>query len=240
MTDLIRLAHGHHEPQEEAVFHNIITSLPPGGTILELGGYWAFYSICFLKSGPGRRALLLEPDPAHIEIGLTNLALNDVEATVFQGFMGPQPGKVLPFKTAGSGIMELPCYDVAAIMDGYGIEVLTILHCGAQGCEYDVLEQATPLLRAGRIEWVVVSTHHHSISGDPLTHQRCLALLHSLGAVIEAEHDVYESFSGDGLICARFCAAPDSFIAPSLTYNRASTSLFRHPLYDLAARMDLE
>jgi peptidoglycan/xylan/chitin deacetylase (PgdA/CDA1 family) len=61
-------------------------------------------------------------------------------------------------------------------------------------------------------------------------------LLRSLGAHIEAEHDVHESFSGDGLICARFGSEPRGWRAPELSYNRASTSLFRHPLYDLAAR----
>ena len=120
-------------------------------------------------------------------------------------------------------------------MERLGIDHLTILHCDTQGAELEVLRQAEPLLRGGRIDWVFVSTHHHCISGDPLTHQRCLALLRASGAVIEAEHDVQESFSGDGFICARFCPQPQGWLPVTLSYNRSSQSLFRHPLYDLAA-----
>jgi hypothetical protein len=80
----------------------------------------------------------------------------------------------------------------------------------------------------------MVSTHTHHITGDPLTHQRCLAVLRKLGAVIVAEHDVQESYSGDGLILARFNPLPPGWQTPALTYNRASESLFRNPLYDLA------
>ena len=123
---------------------------------------------------------------------------------------------------------------ISALLAERGIERLTILHCDAQGAELSVLEQVNALLQARRVDWLFLSTHHHAISGDPLTHQRCLALLRSLGAQIEVEHDVQESFSGDGLICARFAAAPAGWRAPRISYNRASESFFRHPLYDLA------
>jgi hypothetical protein len=73
-----------------------------------------------------------------------------------------------------------------------------------------------------------------TISADPLTHQRCLALLRFRGAQIEVEHDVHESFSGDRFICARFGARPAGWRPPVISYNRACESLFRHPLYDLA------
>lgn len=235
MTRLIELCHGHHEPQEERVFHEVVSRLPPGGAMLELGGYWAFYTTWFLAAAHGRRAILLEPDPAHIAVGRTNLALNGVAAEFIQGFVGPAPGQTRPFPTEQSGVVELPCFDVAGIMNSYGLERLTILHVDVQGAETDVLTQTAPLLREQRIDWVFVSTHHHSISGDPLTHQRCLRLLQQAGGHIEAEHDVQESFSGDGFICARFGAAPPGWQTPALSYNRASQSLFRHPLYDLAA-----
>lgn len=233
MTRLIELCRGHHETQEERVFHEVVSRLPEGGTMLELGGFWAYYSIWFLRSAPGRRAILVEPDPAHIAVGQANLALNHLTAEFVQGFVGGDPGSIQSFKTEESGVFDLPCYDIAALMERHGLSRLAILHCDAQGAEFRVLEQA-PLLRAGKVEWIFVSTHHHVISGDPLTHQRCLALLQSLGAHIEAEHSVQESFSGDGLICARFCPAPPGWQPLAMSYNRSSDSLFRDPLYDLA------
>jgi FkbM family methyltransferase len=234
MTRLIELCRGHHEAQEERIFHEVLSSLPPGGTILELGGYWAFYSIWFLQAAAGRRAILVEPDPAHIAVGKANLALNKVDARFVLGFVGGPRGSVLPFETEDSGQLDLPCVDIGAELAAQGIDRLTILHCDAQGAEFAVLEEVAPLLQAGRIDWVFVSTHHAAISGDPLIHQRCLALLRNLGGVIEAEHDVQESYSGDGLICARFCPLPSNWQTIHLSRNRASESLFRNPLYDLA------
>ncbi len=235
MTRLIELARGHHEPQEEAAFHALMHALPPGGTMVELGGFWAYYTLWFLTSAPGRRALLVEPDPAHIEIGRRNLALNGIAAEFVQGFVGAVPGRTVAFRTEESGTLDLPCIDLPALLDARKVDHLTLLHCDAQGAETAVLDQIAPLVRQGRLGWVFVSTHHHAISGDPLTHQRCLALLAGLGATIEVEHDVQESFSGDGMIVGRFCDAPAGWRAPPLSYNRASTSLFRHPLFDLAA-----
>ena len=236
MTELIELCRGHHEPQEERIFHEVVSRLPPGGTMLELGGYWAFYSIWFLRASAGRRAMLIEPDPAHIAIGEANLALNGVQAPFRQGFVGGVPGSVVAFDTEDSGRLELPCFDIAALMEEQKMQRLTILHCDAQGAEFEVLRQIAPLLQARRIDWVFVSTHHQAISGDPLIHQRCLAFLRANGAEIEVEHDVQESFSGDGLICARFCAPPPNWEPVRLSHNRASESLFRNPLYDLAIR----
>jgi FkbM family methyltransferase len=234
MTSLIERCAGHHEPQEERVFHEVISRLPPGGTMLELGGFWAYYSIWFLRAAHGRRAILVEPDPAHIAVGETNLALNSVNAEFVQGFLGKDFGTVQPFSTEESGTLELPCIDLCALLAQRGVEHLTILHCDAQGAELTMLEQAAPLLRERRVDWLFLSTHHHVISGDPLTHQRCLAVLRSFGAQIEVEHDVQESFSGDGLICARFTTPPAGWHPPKISYNRASESFFRHPLYDLA------
>ena len=195
---------------------------------------------------------MIEPDPAHIAVGQANLALNAVRAEFVQGFLGKEPGAVRPFPTEESGMLELRCVDLCALFAERGIEHLTILHCDAQGAELSVLEQVAPLLRARRVDWLFVSTHHHAISGDPLTHQRCLALLRSLGAQIEVEHDVQESFSGDGLICARFAAAPAGWRAHrSATIGRASpcsvirstishwlagASSARHPGHDRDAR----
>ena len=51
-----------------------------------------------------------------------------------------------------------------------------------------------------RIRILILSTHHHAVSGDPLTHQRCLRILLDAGAAsLVAEHSVSESCSGDGL-----------------------------------------
>ena len=62
-------------------------------------------------------------------------------------------------------------------------------------------------------------------------------MIEQCGGRVFAEHDVQESYSGDGLIAARF--GPDQAAWPiiPLSLNRYSTSLFRNPLFDLADMM---
>src|SRR5258707_1769847 len=117
-----------------------------------------------------------------------------------------------------------------------GISELDILHCDPQGAETAIIRSCEALLRGNVIRFGIFSTHSHHISGDPLTHQRCLAMLRDFGGTILAEHDVHESFSGDGVIAACFGRYPLQWQEPRISRNRYSTSLLRNPLYDLAEK----
>lgn len=233
-TRLIEGAAGHHEPQEEHLFHEVVSRLPAKATMLELGGYWAYYSLWFLRGGSGRRAVVVEPDPANMAVGKANAALNGLTPEFVQGFVGAEPGPARPFQTESSGLLEVPCLSVPALLAERGIAVLDLLHCDAQGAELSVLESCRDLLLRGAIRWVFVSTHAALISGDHLTHQRCLALLRGLGGWIVAEHEVHESFSGDGLIVAWFGDGEPDVPPLASSHNRYGEAMFRNPLYDLA------
>ena len=76
MCDLIEQCQGHHEPQEEVVFHEVMKHIPPQATMIELGGYWSFYSLWFLSQGSERRGLVVEADPNHLKVGMKNAAPN--------------------------------------------------------------------------------------------------------------------------------------------------------------------
>lgn len=62
-------------------------------------------------------------------------------------------------------------------------------------------------------------------------------MLNQFGAQNLAEHDVHESFSGDGIIAAYFGNEPLTWEEPTISLNRYSTSLFRNLAYDLAERL---
>lgn len=234
MMDLITRCKGHHEPQEEVVFSEVMKHVAADATMFELGGYWSLYSIWFLKGGKRRRSFVVEPDPQHIEVGRTNARLNDVGPVFIPAFVGPKAVDKDYFVTETSGTVELPCVSVQSLIETYGIDRLDVLHCDAQGIELAILESCAAPSVVKKLSWVIISTHAHQISKDPLTHQRCLATLRHAGAEILAEHDVQESFSGDGLILAKFGGVPTDWRTPRLSYNRYSESLFRNPLYDLA------
>lgn len=233
ITDLIRLCRGHHEPQEERVFHEVLAHLPDNARMIELGGWWSYYSLWFLQDRPERRAVVLEPEPPHLEVGRTNAALNNLKPAFYHGFAGKTYARSAPFRGETSGDMVLRRYSVESLMSKQRWRKLDLLHCDIQGAELEVLESCRKMFLARQIDWVFVSTHAHGISGDPLIHQRCLDLLRGCGAIIEAEHDVHESFSGDGLIVARFCPAPKGWTPVPISHNRHSQALFRSLAYDL-------
>jgi FkbM family methyltransferase len=234
MTRLIELCRGCHEPQEERVFHEVMARLPTDAVMIELGGFWAFYSLWFLSRGKARRSIVVEPDPKHLAVGQTNARLNGLSPTFVHGFVGGTTASSILFETEESGKLLLPCFTVPFLMASHGIEQLDVLHCDTQGAEFDVLNSCKELFERQLIQFIFVSTHDLRISGDPLTHQRCLAVIRNCGGRIIAEHEVHESYSGDGLIVAYFGNDRRAGTPVAVSYNRYSESLFRNPLYDLA------
>ena len=122
---------------------------------------------------------------------------------------------------------------VDAFLTLIGQPYVDVLLSDIQGGEAEMLEGAAGSIERGKIRFVVISTHHHSISGDALTHQKCLEFLRDRGALTLAEHSVAESYSGDGLIVASF-QPEDRHIPPIMvSRNRSTNSLFRELEYDL-------
>ncbi|CAN1496536.1 hypothetical protein MCEGE14_00370 [Burkholderiaceae bacterium] len=234
MTELIRQCRGHHEPQEERAFYEVVRRLPADAKMMELGGFWTYYTNWFLMDQPRRAGVVLEPRPGNLELGKLNASLNNLSPTFFHGFAGRHDVPDARFNSAEGVELSLPCYTVPQLLAVMGWKQLDLLHCDIQGAEFDILESCVPLFKVGAINWIFISTHAHHISGDPLTHERCLDLVKACGGVIEAEHDVYESFSGDGLIVARFKPAPEAWRPIPITYNRHSQSVFRSLSYDFA------
>ena len=116
MTRLIQHCRGHHEPQEERAFYEMVNRLANDATMLELGGYWAYYTCWFLRGASERRAWVVEPDPAHLDIGRRNAAINGVFPTFLQGYVGAKPAPPTRFATESSGTIELPCLAVPQIL----------------------------------------------------------------------------------------------------------------------------
>ena len=147
-----------------------------------------------------------------------------------------QPGEPMDFRTEVTNQdISVVQHDLASLMDLHGLSQVDLAMVDIQGAETVLLDRARPLLMAGNVRFLIISTHHQSISGDPLTHQRALDLLRECGAHIIAEHTVRESYSGDGLIAATFDASQHDLTVP-ISYARAKESLFGEPEYEIAHR----
>lgn len=220
-------AFGHHEPQEEVVFHRLIAACRPRTRIVELAAYWAYYTNWYLGAVPGSEAICVEPDSDHVAVGQGNLALNGRRATWIRACLGGTPAASMPFRQASDGTtVDIPCHAMDSLLDEIGWRPIEMLHLDGQGVELPFLKSLDQAVDRTLLRFVMVSTHHASISGSPTTHADCLRQLESLGAVILCEHGVEESFSGDGMIAASFDPADASLVIPTISRNTPEGSLF--------------
>ena len=230
MAHVIRGLRGHHEPQEELLFHVMLRYVRHRSRMVELGCFWAYYTQWFLKEIPDSSALCIEPDAHNLSIGQRNTALNGHGERVrfIPAWIGGQASAAFASPTETSPTpVSLPMYDAAAVLAECAGEPIEVLHLDTQGAELPFLRSITPEMARQKLRFIMVSTHHSSISGSTTTHPDCVEALRALGATVLVEHDVIESFSGDGLILASTQPHDRDLWFPEISRNRAERSLFQ-------------
>lgn len=199
--DLMRENRGVHEPQEERLFMEVLKRLPRGSIMLELGSYWAFYSMWFYREIPDAKCYCVEPETRNISMGKNNFALNfgpEATGVVFeQAFAGSSDAP--PNKISG-----IPTVSVDGFLQRHGIGRLSMLHADTQGNELAILLGAEKALARKSIDFVFLSTHTNEL------HRKCLMRLRGYGYEILADIDLLETYSFDGLIAARSPRAPET------------------------------
>lgn len=231
MSHVIRGLKGHHEPQEELLFHTMMRYVRNRSMMVELGAFWAYYTQWFLKDIPDSTAVCVEPDVNNLKIGKRNAALNRTTNRVsfVNAWVGGDRIANHSAPTETSPIpVTLPMLDFTAVLEICTKSCIEVLHIDTQGAELPFLKSIDSTIAKDRLRFVMVSTHHSSISGSKSTHQDCVELLRELGATILAEHDVVESFSGDGLILASMFPEDCNLWFPIISRNKAETSLFKN------------
>lgn len=230
MAHIIRGLQGHHEPQEEHVFHHLMRYVRHGTRIVELGCFWAYYTLWFLKEIPGSQALCVEPDARHLAIGQNNASLNKLAERIkfINAWVGGDASREHLSATETSiDPVALPIMNMASVEKALASEPVELLHMDIQGAELAFVQSMRDAIAKRLVRFVMVSTHHSSISGSKTTHTDCIDALRSMGASILVEHDVIESFSGDGMILASLYTEDQDLRFPEISRNRAETSLFK-------------
>ncbi len=185
-TRLLQENQGVHEPQEEYVFQEVLRQIKPGSAMLELGSYWAFYSMWFHASVTHAQCYMVEPDPYKMNFGKRNFALNNMSGNFIKGFIADQPGsRSTP-----------PTLTVDQITEDAAVERWAVLHSDIQGYEHKMLQGAHHTLSQQRADFIFISTHSNEL------HRQCLDTLADHHYRIVADADLDESYSWDGLIVA--------------------------------------
>ena len=123
-------------------------------------------------------------------------------------------------------VTGLPVFDMAEVLKICGERPIELLHMDTQGAELPFISSMQHAVENQLIRFIMVSTHHSSISGST-THVDCVDAIRELGGCILVEHDIVESFSGDGMILASFMEIDRSLYFPEISRNKAETSLFK-------------
>jgi FkbM family methyltransferase len=202
MQRIITALKGHHEPQEEKVFYEVLKRVSGDNPVmLELGSYWAYYSLWFRKTFPAGSNYMVEPITEKMQLGQKNFDLNGFSGIFFNGCMGGEYKDKMTFVDWNNDEIEMKKYSVDAIVEKNNIAFIDILHSDIQGAEVDMLKGCEQSLNAGKIGYLCISTH-----GDK--HERCLDFFKQRSMHIIAEHSVEASASADGLIVAQSTAVP--------------------------------
>ncbi len=180
-SEILIINKGCHEPGEERMFAEVLQHIPENGVMIELGSYWAFYTIWFNKMIKNAKNYCIEPEIENMKIGMNNCELNNVSADFKQGFIGNKPNEI----------------KISQYVQEKNIDYIHILHSDIQGNEFELLQDIKPLLLNKKIKYLFISTHSNCL------HHSCTKLLQSCNYRIIATADFdNETFCFDGIIVA--------------------------------------
>jgi hypothetical protein len=205
-SNILTLNKGCHEPAEERMFGLILEDIDDNGTMIELGSYWAFYTIWFNKKIKNAKNYCIEPDLQNLKLGLQNCILNGVTAEFSQAFIGRNN------------------LNVSTFMQDKNIKNIDILHSDIQGYELEMLEDIKELLLQNKIKYLFISTHSDDL------HYKCVDFLKNNNYRIIASADFEtETFCFDGIIVA--CHITNQKFDQYNIGNRKFTKLRNTPFY---------
>ncbi|MEI7624464.1 MAG: FkbM family methyltransferase, partial [Actinomycetes bacterium] len=157
-SEIIRCLRGIHEPQEERVFAALMERLADTGptdrapTMIELGSFWAYYSLWFLQDFPSGRSICLEPDAHHLEVGKRNFEINGRTGTFINAAIGVGGGSIQGFITeTNRNPVDMPSHDLDSLLAACEINQVDLLLSDIQGGEVALLIGASERLRQGAV-----------------------------------------------------------------------------------------
>jgi hypothetical protein len=190
-SDILVINRGVHEPLEEFAFQQMLQQVPKAPVMLELGAYWAHYSMWLKRARPDASLHMVEPETENIAAGKANLALNGMAGTYVQGFVGRGAFAVDPW------------------MEQQGLTWLDILHCDIQGYESEMLEGTEQALEKRQVGYWFVSTHSQELHGT------VISALEKAGYRVELAADFdHETTSFDGFVLGVHPDLPTVFHGP--------------------------
>lgn len=197
---LMQRALGIHEPQEERLFRDVICQLPSGSSMIELGAYWAYYSLWFQQVIPNATTVMVELKLTHLNYGKRHFQINGFRGEFLQAGVGKE----------SSNEGQLRIITIDEMLEIFSLEKVTILHSDIQGYELEMLQGAKKSLDKRAIDFFFISTHSDSLHDD------CIEFLENAGYKILEQYRIHESWNPDGLIIAQSPNIPFISLKPTV------------------------
>ena len=178
-SQILIINRGVFEPLEEYVFQEVLKKLPEDPVMIELGAYWAHYSMWLKKSRPRATAIMVEPNPANLTVGKGNFQRNGFEGVFINALVAKAQ------------------FEVDRFFDARNLSHLDILHADIQGYEIQMLDGARATLADTKIDYLFISTHSQKLHSD------VVQTLGNFGYRIEVSSDFdNDTTSFDGFVFA--------------------------------------
>ena len=178
-SQLLVINRGVHEPLEEYVFQEVLKGLPASPQMIELGSYWAHYSMWLKKERSKATVIMIEPDSDNLTVGRANFSRNGFHGEFIQAAVAKGNWELDPF------------------LNSRGISHVNIPHVDIQGYEAELLDGGRDTLNSGLVDYLFVSTH------SQVLHQRIIGELAEFGYRVEVSSDFdNETTSFDGFVFA--------------------------------------
>ena len=194
MTDIIRALRGHHEPQEEKLFHAVLQYLDENAVMVECGSFWSYYSLWFNKEISNARNIMIEPMPLKCAIGKLNFELNNAHGEFLEGYIGNEYKEASIFTDWDGEQYKSQSITVDSLFDNYDINSIDVLHADIQENEMVLLEGASRTLKNKRINYLFLVTHSKN--------KPFIKKLKNYGYHILASFEIHQSYFDDGLVLA--------------------------------------
>ena len=126
------------EPEVQYYFENTLSKLKENPVMIELGSYWAFYSMWFLKDVNNGKVFLVDPSPKNLMHGMKNFSLNNLKGDFTCAFIAEK---------SYSKMNQIPTISLDSFANEKDIQDISVLHVDIQGYELEMMKGAQKLFQ---------------------------------------------------------------------------------------------
>lgn len=176
--------------EEYQIFQRVLDDVKniQNPTMIELGSFWALWSLCFRQKFPSGTNILIDIVKRNLVVGEENFKLNGFKASAYWGSVFADP------------LLTGPALDLEEICKAEAIGVIDILHADIQGSEKPLIESMKKNnFLSDSVRAFCLATHGVEI------HTFITKELPLYGYSIIEDHPPHGGLGNDGLIYARKC-----------------------------------